>query len=340
MRFRIRFAEQIVGLFIIVALASIALVIVLLGSSHRWFVRDASFYTELASAAGISRNMPVLYRGFTIGNVKEFSLNDDDFVEVTFSIFSEYRDRVRHGSIMELVASPIGLGNQFLFHPGKGNELVPEGGFLPEIDSPMGRSFIRQGLTDEPQRDNIAQILLGASNIVTMLETALWNATDDTTLGEIIGSLNRTIAGAEALPGTVNKSVENLVAEVGVILKSLNDILASVNPIINDLNNFSSMLTAPEGTVASILDSEADFYLSLLDSIKSISGILDSLDETVAFIPRQLPQLAALIMDIQTAMESANDLLISLANNPLLRGGIPERMDAQSTGTSPRDIRF
>ena len=124
MKFKIRFSEQIVGVFIILALVSLIFVIVMLGRSHRWFSRDAVFYTELDSVTGISKNMPVLYKGFTIGNVKSFGLNDRDSVSIYFSIYAEHRERVKQGSLVEIVTSPIGLGNQFILHPGKGEDLV------------------------------------------------------------------------------------------------------------------------------------------------------------------------------------------------------------------------
>ena len=123
MKFKIRFADQIVGFFIVLSLVSLAFVIVMLGKSQRWFVKDVSFSTILQSAGGLSKNMAVQYRGFTIGNIKNFYLNDNDEVEVIFSIYKEYKDKVKKGSIVEMMISPVGLGNQFLFHAGRGDPL-------------------------------------------------------------------------------------------------------------------------------------------------------------------------------------------------------------------------
>jgi phospholipid/cholesterol/gamma-HCH transport system substrate-binding protein len=39
-------------------------------------------------------------------------------------------------------------------------------------------------------------------------------------------------------------------------------------------------------------------------------------------------------------MQDVDDLLVALANNPLLKNGVPERLETQTGGTSPRDIRF
>jgi phospholipid/cholesterol/gamma-HCH transport system substrate-binding protein len=348
MKFRIRFADQIVGIFIIIALVSLALVIVLLGTSQRWFSRDSTFYTEFSSASGISKNMPLLYKGFTIGNIKDFSLNEQDSVTVVFIVRSEYRDRVKQGSMVEIMVSPIGLGNQFLFYPGKGVDLIPEGNIVHSVNSPMAQQFFNQGLAEKPERDDSISVLLsrvngimdGVNQLIPLLDEALRTGTDATTLGQIIGGVNRTIAGVETLPNTVNDTVDTLVIEIDKLMASLNGVLKGVDPILSDLNVVTSSLSDPEGTVSSILDSNGEVYAGLVDAIKSLTGILDSLDQTVAFVPRQLPQLAILIMDLQAAMKSANDLMVALTNNPLLRGGVPERMDIQTSVTSPRDIRF
>ena len=78
MKFKIRFADQIVGLFLILSLVSVVFIIIMLGRSQRWFAKDYAFNTVLLSATGLSKNMPVQYKGFTIGNVKNFYLNGDD----------------------------------------------------------------------------------------------------------------------------------------------------------------------------------------------------------------------------------------------------------------------
>jgi len=52
-KFHIRFADQIVGFFIILTVASLLFITVMLGRSQRWFARDLAFRTEFPSAAGL-----------------------------------------------------------------------------------------------------------------------------------------------------------------------------------------------------------------------------------------------------------------------------------------------
>jgi phospholipid/cholesterol/gamma-HCH transport system substrate-binding protein len=355
MKFKIRFADQIVGFFIILALASLIFIIVMLGRSQRWFAKDYSYHTSFPSAAGLSKNMAVLYKGFTIGNVQTFALDENDQVEVIFQIQDLYVDRVKNGSMVELMVSPIGLGNQFLFHAGKGEDLLVSGDFVPAVGSAEARDLIRLGLADDPRHDDSISLLLNrvssvmdaVNRTIFQVNEAFATGTDATAIGRIIGGVDRTVAGIETIPATVNRTADSILDDVDALLADIDDVkrmldgeLERINPILSDLNTLSSELVKPDGLVMTALDTSGPLYLSLVDSLNSVSGILDNLDRTTAFIPGQMPALAGVITDLRVTLKTAEDVLVALTNNPLLRKGIPDKVEVQSSGTSPRDIQF
>jgi phospholipid/cholesterol/gamma-HCH transport system substrate-binding protein len=328
-----RFVDQIVGVFIILSLAALAFVIVVLGKSQRWFAKDVSFSTVFPSAGGLSKNMAVQYKGFTIGSVKSFHLTDDDNVEVIFSINEEYRDRAKKGSIVELQVSPIGLGNQFQFYAGKG-EVLEEGAFIPPCGSAQARELERQGLTVELQRDDSISVLMSRiSSIMGHLDTALGEGTDDTEIGKIMGSLNNTLTGLEALPNSLDNTINELRLQLRLLLAQVDPILANVNALTAELND-------PDGLIYTVLDTDKDVYKNLVGILSSVSSLVNNLDRTISFIPSQLPQIAALLMDLRVTMKSAEDVLTALTNNPLLKGGVPERAESRDSGINPRGIQF
>jgi phospholipid/cholesterol/gamma-HCH transport system substrate-binding protein len=275
--------------------------------------------------------MAVQYRGFTIGSVQSFRLNDNDDVDVIFTIHEEHADRVRAGSLVELVVSPIGLGNQFLFHAGKGDRLE-EGAFVAALGTARARELIALGAAAEPQRDDSISVIMNRANsildevnqLLANVNVALGPGTDTTEVGQIVGSIQRTLAGVEDLPNTVDQLIAEVWAELRVTLVNVNDIIAELNQ--------------PDGLLYTILDTDREVYTSLVQSLGSVTGILDNLDRTTAFIPSQLPQIAGLITEVRITLRTVEDLLIAVANNPLLRGGVPERPEHRATG--PRNIRF
>jgi phospholipid/cholesterol/gamma-HCH transport system substrate-binding protein len=244
MKFSVRFADQVVGVFIILALAVLIFVIFMLGKSQRWFSRDYYFKTYFSSAQGLSENMPVQYKGFTIGRVKSFDLAEDDRVEVRFYIFDTYYSRVRDGSLVEIMVSPIGLGNQFLLHPGLGLEPISEGELIPEVNSPEGRQVRAQGLAQVPSHDDSISLILSRlsstlesanialadiSSIAAQVEGAL-EGDDSTAIGRIIGNTERSIAGiesmTESLPAMLDDSLSSVLAQISTIIANL-DVLSA-----------------------------------------------------------------------------------------------------------------
>ena len=337
MKFKIRFADQIVGFFIVLSLASLVFVVVMLGRSQRWFAKDINYFTVLPSAGGLSKNMAVQYRGFTIGNIKDFFLTENDNVKVLFTIQEEYKDRVKLGSMVEMMINPIGLGNQFLFHPGSGEEL-DEGSLIPAVGTATARELIRQGLALEPQKDDSISLLMNrASSALDGLDKFLVQLNDaigprpmsdgeETEISEIVSSVRKITSGLEVVPGTVNRTIDEIRAEIV--------------PVIADIGALTDKLNDPSNLLYTVLDTDQDVYQNLVKSLNSLSGILDGLDRTVAFVPSQLPQLAGLLMELRVTIKTAEEVLVALTNNPLLRKGVPTRPESQGGGTGPRDIRF
>ena len=78
MKFKIRYADQIVGILAITAILALVLTIFMLGSRQRWFARNYNFQTTFETASGLSVGMPIQYKGFTIGKIKSIFLNKSD----------------------------------------------------------------------------------------------------------------------------------------------------------------------------------------------------------------------------------------------------------------------
>jgi len=320
MKFSIRFADKIVGFLFILALAILVAVIFMLGKNQRWFTKDSRYRTYFNSASGLSTNMAVQYKGFTIGNIKRISLSEDDRVEVIFTVFEEHTHRVKEGSVVELIASPIGLGSSFIFYPGRGLDVLPEDSIIPEINSPLARQLLASGMVDRPDStgDAISSIVSQVNTLLDTLNVSLIGSggADDPSLKQII------------------TNVERASAEIGELAQSLS---SQLDPILSDIDSVTGRLSDPSGTVMSILDSENSVYTDLTASLDSISAILNNIEKTSNLFPSQLPSLLA---DLNAALRSAQDVLIALTNNPLLKRGVPERTETGPAGVNTRHLEF
>ncbi|MDR2135191.1 MAG: MlaD family protein, partial [Treponema sp.] len=333
MKFTIRFADQVVGLLVVAAVAALVTVVILLGSGQRWFAKDYHFVTYFDSAAGLSKNMAVLYKGFTIGRVKSFDLTRDDRVEVRFYIFDTYITRVRRGSLVDISISPVGLGNQFHFYAGLGYDQIAEGEIIPTVSSAEGKQALDAGLAYIPKQDDSIGMILSQVNLVlASVETLAKDLTDafegtgDTTLGRTLGNLEETSRSLTEMPVMVQTALDQL-------LGTVDQIAASVQPILANLQTVSEGLGDPDGSVARILDPEGPVYTGLVSTLESVSGTVESVEKTAAFVPAQLPQIAVMLDEAQRVLRGVEDTLTAVLNNPLLKNGVGSRVENQPTGT-------
>ncbi|MCL2373894.1 MAG: hypothetical protein FWC65_01455, partial [Treponema sp.] len=207
-----------------------------------------------------------------------------------------------------------------------GSEL-DEGSFVPVLGSAQARDLVLRGLAVEPQHDDSINLLMNrVSSTLDLMNEAFGIGTDDTELGMLARSLRRTMAGAETLPQTLEETIAG--------------IDEALSPILRNIDILTAELADPDGLFLTVMDIDGDVYANLSESLASISSILDSLDRAAAFVPAQLPQIAGLIVDLRGTMRAAEDVLVALTNNPLLRRGVPGRPESESGGANPRNIRF
>jgi len=347
MKFSIRFADQVVGTLVILALAILVVVVFMLGRSQRWFVKDLQYKTYFNSASGLSPNMAVQYKGFTIGYVKKITLAPDDTVEVLFTIFEEHSHRVMEGSVVELQASPIGLGNAFHFYPGLGTDEMEEGSVIPAINSPQARLLIARGLVNKPESsDSISNIINNVSTLLETLNIALAGSpgAEDLAIGQILQNLESTIANVNEVVLSVSGQIDPILSQINPILTDVGtmvgDLSGQISPIISNVETITDQLASPTGTVMSILDSDGPVFTSIAEVLASITASVKNLERTIEFVPAQLPQLAYILSDLSSTLVEAEKLIIALNNNPLLKGGVPETRGTGPGAANPRDLEF
>jgi phospholipid/cholesterol/gamma-HCH transport system substrate-binding protein len=351
MKFTIRYADKIVGILTIIAVLFLIAAIFFLGNRQRWFETKHSYFTTLDSASGVSENMPILYKGFTIGNVDSIelvnsvelenpedtsalenavTLPQNDVVKVSFHIFEEYIERVKKGSLVNVNISPIGLGNQFQFYPGLGDPLE-ENTLIPIINSYEGRQLMADGLTLVNEgEDGLSAIIAQVSDLLQNLNFVLLDAgdaiigTDATALGRIVGGLDETIASVSGVLTNVNSITSQVDNDLSPILQEIQYTVSSLNEKLSD----------PDGMLSSLLESDGAMLTDIEDTLDSLSGTLNNIEKISG------TQAGGLIEDLRVTIGDANKVLESLKNNPLLKKGFTEDVSAESGGNSPRNIDF
>lgn len=341
MRFRIRFAQQIVGAFVLLAILAIAGLMILLGMNQRWFAKDYTFWSTFTSAAGLSVGMPVTLRGFEIGKVNTISLTRENNVEVIFHVYDTYYPKVLPNSVLELASSalPIG-GGGLLFHPGRGFDTpLPEGSYIPSTQVEAGRVLVNQGLVDRPKTEDV----LGA--VITQVGPVLSDvqATLDS-IRAVVDSLQRSLEGRGEGPlAVVLTDLTATTAQVNSVLSRVDAAAANVQRLtegMTDPTGLARKLLDPKGSIATLLDDDNRLFNEIVQAIEELNRIITELGRLTGFVNESQPQITGILETGRKALDEGRDVLEAVRNNPLLRGGIAAKREQPTTFRGYRDEDF
>lgn len=302
MKFKIKYADQIVGILSLLAIIALIFIIFLIGSTQKWFVPKHNYYTVISSASNITDGKPVTYKGFEIGKIKSFSLNDDDKVVVNFYITDDYKNKLVQGSIIEILTSP--LGSSVVFYPGNSTEFITENSFIPERASDEAKALIKEGkVSVVEQTDSINTILALATTLVSDIDT-------------LVKQLNVALEGNEDTP-------------LANTIKQINGILTNINALTADTSGLVPKLLEDENSQGAI----ANILLQIDSTIGDVNGITTSLEG-------EMPGISLIISQVQTLLKQVQDVMEGLKNNPLLKNGISEKPEKESATPKLREDNF
>ncbi len=309
MKFKIRYADQIVGLFSVAALVGLLFIIFSIGINQKWFHKKNYYFTILNTASGISTGMSLTYKGFSIGEIKDITLKGN-FVRVDYYILSEYAFYVKENSLVEVITSPIGLGNSFVFHPGLGPGLIPSGGEIYRRDSVFGQNIIAQGkIKIRQQTDSIGAIL---NKVTALLDN----------VNILFNDINQAVAGKSKTP-------------LAEILKNVTESTESVSAVL-------ARLTTSDELVSPVLGKEVyDELSSVIENINKVTGELKSFSGEMNEIASDAsPRVGELLSDLDRILVQLQDVMEGVKNNPLIKNGIPDRSKETTATTKLRDKDF
>lgn len=364
MRLRYRYANQVVGVFVIVAVALTVILIVLLGVNQRWFRRNYEYYARFDTAKDVSVGMSITFRGFTIGRVREISLTETNDVHVRFTIQEEYIDKITRDSLIQVVTNPLGSG-QILLHQGREpTEPITEGSQIPTHDSKQGLRLREENrviiLRDA---DPIAQALDQLDPILANVDRALLNIVglteeiDLTLRGQSVGpvgaaltsfehtvaELQQAVAGVNRVINETTGQIDSVLGDVQLIAKNLEQTSAA----LADPTGLVKTLLDPRGSVATLLDDDNrlfdDVILIIASLERSIAGLdasLNQVTEFTTYLNTAQPQIMSLLEEGRQTITTGQAVLQGIRNNPLIRGGIPEAREQPTTFRSVRDEEF
>lgn len=341
MNYKLKHTRQIVIAFIIIPVVVLILTVVSIAIRQNMFEKRYHFFTDLENAIGISAQTPVLYKGFEIGRIQEFTLSEDGSILVDFYVLKRYRDLMVSSGVIYRTTIPITNKTtlEYVRAPGA-QDLLEEGSSIPSTDFPEGRALLKIYspkssdpiamivenigiLTSEINKDDnedkgaLMRILVHAANVSEKAEVTL----------EL---LNSNLQEMNTLTANLNRDNN---ADAGVVLRIVNNFadisesLASqtdeLEQLIGSANLAAANYANPDSLAVKMLDPTGEMLFAPLSaSLHALSGTLQETEKIMGSLSRSNPEMLLMINNLNEALDRANQTLEGLNNNPLLRKGI------------------
>ncbi|MBN1410689.1 MAG: MCE family protein [Spirochaetales bacterium] len=354
MKLKISFIEQLVGLFIILAILGIVAIFIFLGVNQRWFTKSYYFKSRFLSGNGLEVGMPITLKGFEVGKLSKITLDPlVRLVDVDFYIYEDFYENIcKPNSVIEIAVSPIGLGTSLMFHPGhdEDNKLPPlaEGSFIVSYRL-GGRELIDQGLTDRyATDDSIGALITNVGPIIQEVEQLLYSINTGImpevqkaiTTGDRTTKIGAIVSDIQGITTHTNNLIAELDDEIKKVVKDISVITGGFAKVAEDPKGIITTLLDPKGSIKTILDDNNVLYKNIEVSLIKIKNIISELESFARFITNMTPQITGILEQGRQALDQGQDVLEALKNNPLLRGGITEKREQPTTFQSYRDEDF
>ncbi len=364
MKFRMRFADKIVGAFVLIGIVGIAVILIFIGLNQRLFAKNYYFLSRFSSAEGLSIGMPITLNGFAIGKISRISLNAQNEADMKFYVEDTYYSKVLPFSVLELVSSPIGLGTSLRFHPGRrGGPPLPEQSFVPSLNSPEGREYVVQGAVEMPGGEDVIGSVMEKINPVldearlTLAQVRKVVSDVDLALEGKGGPMGTMVSGFAATPAKINRAIDGVNQTLSAVSGKTDSILASLDSVMKNLDEITADLKVtseglrepkglvtrlidPKGSIATLLDDQNALYNQIQDAIANVNRITAEFRKFAESIGSAGPQISGILEKGDTVLEKGGDVLEAAKNNPLLKGGIPPKKPQGPTMKSYRDEDF
>lgn len=242
MSFKFRHMEKIVGFFMLAGILILLITIIFMGREQRWFEQKFYLRTVFNSGKGLNRGMDVKINGLTVGNVTHIYFNNENKIEVKFTVFSEYIDKIRQNSYVFREAPLIGSGFLNITLGTRRGSPVGNNAYLYSQDSTIVQDLIDR---DEIQKEKSAmdKIMRNINQLTLQLSSSrgpLFGTLDN--LRTLTGKLANNRGSLGALLGDNRQIYHQLLATMTSLKKIAQDISVLSGALKDSADNVRSII--------------------------------------------------------------------------------------------------
>lgn len=306
---QLRWSELRVGITVIVALVTLAVLVFLMRGTTGFFTSRITLKTYFDNAEGLRQGQAVDLQGVAIGNVKSVRVSSDPKhadmpIEVVMRINREFQPYVRNDAQATILTQGV-LGESFvdISNVGAQGRPVQDGAILPSMNAPGLQDVVRssqttlQNLNVLVRRVDgiVAEIEGGRGSLGKFINDPVFFNRATTILNQVQGMLNDVSAGKgtigklltdQSLANKLSDDVDKLSRMVddinsgkgnlGLLVKD-DTFMKNANQTVVKVNKFVDDVNAGHGALGRLTKDE-ELANKLQNTINKLSAITDRLE--------------------------------------------------------------
>jgi phospholipid/cholesterol/gamma-HCH transport system substrate-binding protein len=266
---QVRWAQLRVGLVVIFASITLAVLIFLMTGPTGLFTKKISVVAYLDNAGGLRVGAPVRLEGVDIGNVTDITVipsHGKTPVQVTLKVSMKYAGGLRKDSTVTLSTAGV-LGETFVDIDSRqaSGPVVQNGDVLHTIETPDFNDVIR---TTQGSLQNVDILVRRVDRIVTQIESG------NGSIGKLIydqglyNRLNTTLNEVQSMVQMISQGK----GSIGKLIAS-DDLYNKANASVDKLNAIIDQINSGQGTVGKFIKDPA-LYNNANETIKKANQLM------------------------------------------------------------------
>jgi ABC-type transporter Mla subunit MlaD len=330
MKLKFRYTEKIIGTFLLIAVFIVISSILFLLINQKFFERKYIYKAKFLDAIGLSQNSPVYYKGFKIGNISNFSLGEDNYINADFEVYSEYKNKIIANSALYKSVNVITQVSTIEFLPSvEDGGVSVEGTLIPAIDVPEGKLLLAQNRVKKIG-DPLNSILINLEGLVENLKKD--NNPNEGALFRALVNLADAAEQLKKLSDNINRDLDKLSSkesENGALYQvvvNLNDITRDLkttthltNQILKKTDLAISNYAKPDSLGIKLIDPTGENIVKpLKQTFSQLNEILPKVQSFTEYLNAQTTDITLVIDDLKTVLRQVQQTFESLNKNPLI----------------------
>lgn len=335
MNYKFKYTRTVINIFMAIAFLSVAAGIISILINEKFFERKYIYKAKFGDATGFKANTPVFFKGFKIGYVTNFDLDEDNFVYGDVYIYEDFKNRITLNSVLYKNPNFITSLTTVILIPGSDNSVAAEGTLLPGIDVPEGKDiqkmygmqyegdfltafvFRIQTLLDEIN----PKIIDGDTLTSPLFATFESIITTAETVNRIVKNLDSTLSIIYEGLDSESNNVKDVVRQLPELTSNLNDATVKATQTLTELDKLLVNYNSPDSLAIKMIDPTGEnLFKPIRTSINELNQILPEVKSLMNYSTNQTTNVTIILERIKLVLDELHSTLQNVNANPLIGG--------------------